>query len=160
VQPAETRSSRTRGSPWRCTNVDAARDKAVGVAKGAGGDVSSEQRSGAENARTTTIVFRVPPSDFDSLVTELGKLGTVLDSTTETQDVTGEVADLRGRIGAAKDSAAKIRELIGKATAISDIVTLEREYQARDAEIQSMTASSPRSRTARADRRSRCRCRS
>jgi hypothetical protein len=140
VQPAGDQIIKNARLAVAVTNVDAARDKAVGVAKGAGGDVSSEQRSGAEDARTATIVFRVPPSDFDSLVTELGKLGTVLDSTTETQDVTGEVADLRGRIGAAKDSAAKIRELIGKATAIGDIVTLEREYQARDAEIQSMTA--------------------
>ena len=140
VQPAGDQIIKNARVSVAATDVDAARDKAVAFAKGAGGDVSSEQRSGTEDARTATIVFRVPPSDFDSLVTSLGTLGTVLDSTTETQDVTGEVADLRGRIGAAKDSAAKIRELIGKATAISDIVTLEREYQARDAEIQSMTA--------------------
>jgi hypothetical protein len=121
-------------------DVDRARNEAVALAQAAGGDVASEERSGTDDERSATLVLRVPPEDFDALVTNLGKLGKVLDTRTETQDVTGQVADIEGRIKAAQDSAAQIRKLINRANAISDIVALEREYQARDAEIQSMSA--------------------
>jgi hypothetical protein len=122
------------------TDVDRARNEAVALTQAAGGDVASEQRSGTDDGRSATLVLRVPPEDFDALVTNLGKLGKVLDTKTETEDVTAQVADIEGRIRAAQDSAAQIRKLISRANAISDIVALEREYQARDAEIQSMSA--------------------
>jgi hypothetical protein len=121
-------------------DVDRARNEAVALAQAAGGDVSSEQRSGTDEGRSATLVLRVPPEQFDSYVTNLNKLGKVLDTRTETEDVTGQVADVEGRISAAQDSVRQIRKLIDRARAISDIVTLEREFQARDAEIQSMSA--------------------
>lgn len=121
-------------------DVDRARNEAVALAKAAGGDVASEERSGGEGGRSATLRLRVPPEDFDQLVTDIGKLGKVLTTKTETEDVTGQVADIEGRIEAAQDSARQIRKLVSRATAITDIVALEREYQARDAEIQSMSA--------------------
>jgi hypothetical protein len=120
-------------------DVAKARNDAVARAEAVGADVTSEQRAGVGPARSATITFRVSPGEFDGLVTSLGNLGTVVESTTTTEDVTGQVADVEGRIRAAKDSAEKIRALIARAEKITDLVALEREFAARDAEIQSMT---------------------
>ena len=121
-------------------DVAKARNDAVARAEAVGADVSSEQQAGVGEARSATITFRVTPNEFDGLVTSLGNLGIVVESTTTTEDVTGQVADVEGRIRAAKDSAEKIRALIARAEKITDLVALEREYAARDAEIQSMTS--------------------
>ncbi len=120
-------------------DVAKARNDAVARAQAVGADVSSEQQAGVGTARSATITFRVTPGAFDELVTSLGNLGAVVESTTTTEDVTGQIADVEGRIRAAKDSAEKIRALIARAEKITDLVALEREFAARDAEIQSMT---------------------
>ena len=86
-------------------DVAKARNDAVARAEAVGAEVSSEQQAGVGNARSATITFRVTPNEFDGLVTSLGNLGTVVESTTTTEDVTGQVADVEGRIRAAKDSA-------------------------------------------------------
>lgn len=125
-------------------DVDKARNDAVTIATGLGADISSEARAGTakDKNKSATLMFRVFPSDFDNLVTQLssGGLGEVVNSKTTTEDVTGQVADIEGRIRAAKDSAEKIRALIGRAEKITDLVSLEREFAARDAEIQSMAS--------------------
>lgn len=125
-------------------DVDKARNDAVNIATGLGADISSEARAGTakDKNKSATLMFRVFPSDFDNLVTQLssGGLGEVVNSKTTTEDVTGQVADIEGRIRAAKDSAEKIRALIGRAEKITDLVSLEREFAARDAEIQSMAS--------------------
>lgn len=121
-------------------DVNKARNDAVSRAQAVDADISSELRAGVGETASATIIFRVLPADFDSLVTNLSALGTVVESKTTTEDVTGQVADIQGRIEAAQDSAEKIRALIARADKIADLVTLEREYQARDAEIQSMSS--------------------
>lgn len=140
VQPSNEQIIKNARVSVAVADIDAARNQAVAYAEGVGGDVASEQRAGTDQGRTATITFRVPPADFDSLVTSLGKLGKVIESTTETQDVTADVADLKGRLAAKKDMAARVRKLIDRAEGITAIVELEREYEARDAEIQSMTS--------------------
>ena len=122
-------------------DVDKARNDAVGQAKGLGADLASEARAGTGEKKSATLVFRVPPTEFDNLVTAVGELGgEVTGSKTTTEDVTGQVADIKGRLGAAQDSAVKIRALIQRAEKITDIIALEREYESRDADIQSMAS--------------------
>ena len=125
-------------------DVDKAHNDAMAIAEALDADVSSATRAGTtkDKNKSATMMFRVFPAEFDKLVTQLssGVLGEVVNTKTTTEDVTGQVADIEGRIRAAKDSADKIRALIAKAEKITDLVTLEREYAARDAEIQSMAS--------------------
>lgn len=123
-------------------SVDRARDEAADQADAHGAQISSESQAGTGKNKSATMVFRVLPGDFDNFVTALGRLTDVevVGRDISSDDVTGQVADIEGRIRAAKDSAEKIRALIQRAEKITDLVTLEREYQARDAEIQSMSS--------------------
>lgn len=121
-------------------DVDKAVNDAAVRADGLGATVSSAARAGTGKNKSATLLFRVLPTDFDNLVTQLSALGDVVSSKITTEDVTGQVADVEGRIRAAKDSAEKIRALIARAEKISDLVMLEREYAARDADIQSMAS--------------------
>jgi len=116
------------------TDIDDAAAKAAALV-GPNGVVSGDERSKTSRHGTATLVLRVPPDRFASVVDGLAKLGKELDRTIQTEDVTEAVADLDSQIKSKRASLDRTRLLFSRATQISDIVTLERELAQREAEL-------------------------
>lgn len=112
------------------------------AAASVGGYISASDGSGD----TQSITMRIPVSQYDAARQRLGELGR-LDGSESTQDVTGQLADLDGRLQTMKDGVTRVRQLLTKATKISDVIAIESELSSREATLESTT----RQRAAMAD---------
>lgn len=125
-----------------------ARVRAINL--GAGGVVLSENigsypagetASAAVNPKTyAVLVISVPVDELDSTLDELQHLGTVLDRHSETQNVTADYVDVQARVTSMKKSVARVQDLIDKTSDIDQLVRLEQELAARQADLESMEA--------------------
>lgn len=119
----------------RVGDVETARRSAVTAAERAGGFLESEH-SALDTGTTPTL--RVRPESFTATLDAVARLGTVVGRAVSTDDVTGDVADVDGRLAAARASAARLRGLLGQATSVSDVAALESELTDRESDIESL----------------------
>ncbi len=115
---------------------EAARD-AVGVAERAGGFLAEEQSS-LEDDPSTRLVLKVLPERFVDALDELATLGEVTSKQVGSDDVTEVVVDLEGRLGAARASADRLRQLLGQAADVPQVVAVEAELARREGEVESL----------------------
>lgn len=94
------------------------------------------------NGEYAVVTVSVPASMLGATVTALGRLGKVTDQTTTTTDVTGRVIDTASRLKTLRASVARVRTLMGRATKISDVVPIESSLSTREADLESLEASS------------------
>jgi hypothetical protein len=59
---------------------------------------------------------------------------------TATEDVTAKLADVNSRVESAKASIAQLRRLFDRATALGQVIRLERELSQREADLESLQA--------------------
>ncbi|MGY1496656.1 DUF4349 domain-containing protein [Streptomyces sp. QTS52] len=124
-------------------NVPKALAKVRTVTENAGGFVGSEtttldqEEEGGEN---TDVVLRVPVAEYEQVLTDLEGTGKLLHREAEAKDVTEQVVDVESRITTQRASVNRIRELMDKATKLSDVVTLEGELSRRQADLESLLA--------------------
>ncbi len=116
-------------------DVDAAARDVVANAERAGGFLEGEQSTLAEG---TTLTVRVPPERFTATLDAVSRLGTVVERTVSTQDVTGDVADVDGRLAAATTSRDRLRGFLTKATTTGEVRELESELATREGELESL----------------------
>ena len=118
-------------------DVADAGDRATDVVEEAGGFLFS-QDSDLEDDPEVRITFKVPSERFRPVLDRLGDIGRTLSRTSSAQDVTDQVIDLDGRLASAQASAERLRGLIADATSTAEIIAVEKELEAREAEIESM----------------------
>lgn len=106
--------------------------KVRAAATSVGGYISASDGSGD----TQSITMRIPVGQYDAARQRLGELGR-LDGSESTQDVTGQLADLAGRLETMKDGVARVRQLLTKATKISDVIAIESELSQREEALES-----------------------
>ncbi|NEA66683.1 DUF4349 domain-containing protein [Streptomyces sp. SID12488] len=116
--------------------------KVRSVTANAGGFVGSEtttldKKEGGEN---TDVVLRVPVAEYEQVLKDLEGTGKLLHRQAEAKDVTEQVVDVESRITTQRASVNRIRELMDKATKLSDVVTLEGELSRRQADLESLLA--------------------
>lgn len=88
------------------------------------------------------FVVKVPPTDLDSLVADLGAtVGTVSGRTQETSDVTEQLVDLEIRIGVERDVINRFRVLLADASEFQDVVDIERVIAERTIALEQLLAS-------------------
>ncbi|MGW3243636.1 DUF4349 domain-containing protein [Streptomyces sp. NPDC001070] len=122
-------------------NVSGAVVRARTLVEGTGGYVGSESTSLDEDGREySTITLRVPPEGYDRVLEDLAKLGKLLNRKVDAQDVTGQVVDVESRLKTQRASVARVRELMDRATKLSDIVSLESELSTRQADLEALEA--------------------
>ncbi|MDG9717886.1 DUF4349 domain-containing protein [Streptomyces sp. DH24] len=132
---------RTASVSVRVKDVPKALEKARATAENAGGYVGSETTTADEGGRERTrVVLRVPVDKYEEVLADLEGAGTLLERTAKAQDVTDQVVDVESRIASQRASVARIRELMDRATRLSDVVTLEGELSARQADLESLLA--------------------
>jgi hypothetical protein len=126
----------------RTRHVAEALAKAQAVVDASGGFVADERTEADKrgNARFSTLTVRVPEDEFDSVLSDLGALGTLEQQTRSAQDVTAEVVDVDSRVASAQASIKRIRLLLGRAQDLGDVISLESELSTRQADLEALEA--------------------
>ncbi|MET0726636.1 MAG: DUF4349 domain-containing protein [Leifsonia sp.] len=121
--------------------VDAA-SRAASITTGAEGRVDSrsvrpETDGQAANAN---LVLRIPASQYEAVVDQIGGLGDLEDYTTDSADVTQQKKDLDARITALQKSTARLEQLMAQATTTADLIEIENALSGRQTELDSLAA--------------------
>ncbi|HEX4815495.1 MAG TPA: DUF4349 domain-containing protein [Nonomuraea sp.] len=126
----------------RVRQVAAAVEQAKQIVTAAGGHLSKEESNSASESRdTATLEFKIPPNAYGGALGRLGKeLGTRISLNQSTQDVTLQVADVNSRLKSAEESLASLRRLLERAETIGQVLEVEREISAREADLESLQA--------------------
>ena len=105
-----------------------------------GGTVSDEQTNSDARGRVTdsTLTLRVPTPRFSEAMTAFAGLGEVEQESRKSEDVTTRVIDNDARVRAAERSIRQIEALLGRATKLSDIISIESDLARRQADLDSL----------------------
>ncbi|MFC9674696.1 DUF4349 domain-containing protein [Streptomyces sp. NPDC056949] len=122
-------------------DVPQALDKARTAAEDAGGIVGNEStdRDGRGHERSR-VVLRVPQERYEQVLADLAGAGRLVERNVKAQDVTDQVVDVDSRIKSQRASVARVRELMDKATKLSDVVALEGELSTRESDLEALLA--------------------
>lgn len=132
---------RTASLTVQVKDVPKALDKARTTTEDAGGYVGQETTNrDDEGHEETRVVLRVPTQKYDDVLAGLEGAGKLLERDSKAQDVTDQVVDVESRIKTQRVSVTRIRELMDRATKLSDVVTLEGELSSRQADLESLLA--------------------
>lgn len=113
---------------------------AKGVAADHRGQLTDEQTETGNKGGVarSAIVIRVPASEFSQTMTDLGKVGKLVSSNTNSEDVTTQVIDTEVRVRAQEESLRRIETLLARAESIRDIMAIETQLSQRQAELDSL----------------------
>lgn len=132
---------RTASLTVRVEDAPKALDEARTATENAGGYIGDETtRRDGEGHERTRVVLRVPVEKYDAVLTELEGAGKLVARRAKAEDVTDQVVDVESRIKTQRASVARIRELMDRATRLSDVVTLEGELSTRQADLEALLA--------------------
>jgi Domain of unknown function (DUF4349) len=112
-----------------------ARDLAVR----SGGYVAAESSTGGDDP-AAVLRLRIPVDRADTAVGDLAALGEERTRTVDSEDVEDRLVDLESRTASARESIARVRALLERAADLEDVVLLERELAARQADYESLEA--------------------
>ena len=101
-------------------------------------DEDSARTDDDGEARSARLVLRVPTSSFDEARAALTGVGTLVAADPSVDDVTTQVLDIDVRVEAQKRSIERIQVLFDQATTIKDVVSIEGELSARQADLASL----------------------
>ncbi|MBO4259127.1 DUF4349 domain-containing protein [Streptomyces griseorubiginosus] len=141
--PKLTASSiiRTASLTVQVKDVPKALDEARSTTESAGGYVGDETTSrDPEGREHTRVVLRVPVDRYDQVLADLQGAGKLIDRTAKAEDVTDQVVDVDSRVKSQRVSVARVRELMDRATKLSDVVALEGELSSREADLEALLA--------------------
>ena len=84
------------------------------------------------------ITISVPESQLDSVVDDLGRLGTVIRSQSSSENVGAQIVDTDARLKTMSASVQRVRALMTRATDLTQIVNLESELSRRQADLEAL----------------------
>ena len=103
--------------------------------------VADESSQRYDDSVETTLTVRVPSAQFDGLMESLTELpGQVESRSISVDDVTREVADVSARLETKRLAEAQLRELLGRAGSVEDILAVQTRLQTVREEIESTEA--------------------
>ncbi len=110
------------------------------IGTGGGGDVPL-----ADSARVTAttygeITISVPSTELDSVIAELGGIGTVIRSTSASENVGGQIVDTQSRLATMRVSVERVRGFLAQSKDLTQIVAMEAELTRRQADLESLEA--------------------
>ncbi|MCJ0868977.1 DUF4349 domain-containing protein [Streptomyces sp. AP-93] len=136
-----TQIIRTASLGVETADVQKATAGARTAASSAGAYVGSEGTTRApDGSMTSTVTLRVPGERFDAVLAAMEGAGKLLERKVEAQDVTQKVADVDSRVKSQQASVVRVREMMEKASGLTDVVTLEAELSKRQADLESLLA--------------------
>ncbi|MGC1306305.1 MAG: DUF4349 domain-containing protein [Phormidesmis sp.] len=103
------------------------------------GDLFSLTDQG-ESQRQITAQFRIPADRLDATLDSLTEVGTVLNRSITTEDVSSQLVDLQARISNARQSEKVLKEIMSRSGDISDVLEVSRELSNTRQSIEQMAA--------------------
>lgn len=112
-----------------------------------GGSLPGDPRPLADNGQPSsdfngfgTLTLSVPADKLDVALDQLSaaQIGTVLQRTTASQDVTAQYVDTQSRLKTMRSSVDRVRALMAQAKDIGQVVALESEMSRRQADLESL----------------------
>ena len=141
---------RTASLQVQVDDVEAGAADVRRIAVAAGGMVVSENSSAVPSAGAkgsvdkegsrSVLALAVPSDSLDRVLDDVSKLGTTVQRSSSSRDVTSTYVDTQSRIATMKASLDQLRALLAKTTAIEQIVSLETEASRRQADLDSLQA--------------------
>ena len=132
---------RTTSLTVRVKDVSKSLEEARTVVENAGGTVGDETTDrDSEGRERSRVVLRVPADGYQEVLEALEGSGRLVDRRAKAQDVTDQVVDVASRVMSQRASVARIRELMDRASGLSDVVALEGELSTRQADLESLLA--------------------
>lgn len=121
--------------------IKASRD-AIRIVETAGGRVDgrTEYAPTETDQGSATLQLRIPADKLTATLDKLEELGRADEVTLSSSDVTVESQDLDARISALRASIERLNALMGQATDIDDLITLESAISSRQGELESLEA--------------------
>jgi len=108
--------------------------KARALAERYGGYISgSSQKEGKAQ-----ITIRVPKNKFQAAISEIEGYGKVLDERTTSEDVTERYIDLKARLENMQKQEQRLREILGMARTVDEVLKVERELERVRGQIESL----------------------
>ncbi|MDH2414770.1 DUF4349 domain-containing protein [Nocardioides sp. CER19] len=104
------------------------------------GQVTDQETATADDKKMgfARLVLRVPSRSFDDAMGDLEKAATLVDSKTTSTDVSTQVIDVDERVKSARASIDRITTLLSRAEKIGDIMAIESQLSAREADLNSL----------------------
>jgi len=114
----------------------------VRIVEGAGGriDARNEQRPTDAFEGSAWLQVRIPSGEINNVIDELDAVGEVTDVGINRQDVTATGQDLDARIAALQTSTDRLQELLARSATTRDLLEIERELAARQADLDGLRA--------------------
>lgn len=124
---------------FQCKDVNATKLQVEKIYTSLGAYSSNEGQDSYGDNLNYRHTIRVPAGKFDTLVTQLEKLATKVESKDiNTIDVTEEYIDLDTRLNTKKELEVRYREILKQARNVEEIIAVEREINNVRADIESM----------------------
>ena len=120
----------------RVGDVEVASRGALAKVTTAGGYLFSQRSTATSGAPSATLVFKLPPTAFLDVLTQLATLGTEVGRNVQADDVTAQLVDLDARLKAAQTSADRMRELLAHSANVTELVSVEGELAKREAAVE------------------------
>ncbi len=152
------RQVRTADLGLRVEDVTAAAAKVRSIATSVQGFVSAE-RTSADSAPTpkprsrpagvpasvpdageSVLTLRVPQVSLDRVMDQVAGLGDLVSRAQASTDVTTKYVDVASRLRTQRESVARVRVLLARATTIGQVVQVESELSRRQADLESLEA--------------------
>ena len=123
-------------------HLAALRQDAIDLVTGRGGQVADEQSQSDPRGVLdwVDLTLRVPAAGFDQAMDDLARLGTLRHREQSVKDVTTQVIDTDARVRAQEDSVASFQRLLGRASSIAEIMSVESQLASRQADLDSLKA--------------------
>lgn len=131
---------RTAWLTLRVDDLGSTAREIAGLARDAGGEVTAEDSGTAGTDPYASLTVKVPADGLDGFLEAVRALGTQVSSSVSAVDVTMQAQDLDARIATLRASTERMRELMDDATQVADIVAIEAELGARQAELDGLLA--------------------
>jgi hypothetical protein len=121
--------------------IDAGLAAATRAIDALGGYASASERSGSGDDAGASATFRIPAGRWDDALIAVRAVGeSVLDESTRTDDVTGQVVDLKARIRNLQVSEAAFQSIMDRASAIKDVLAVQDQLTSVRGKIEQLTA--------------------
>ncbi len=128
---------RTATLQLRVKDVSASMDAIRNVVGGHAGYVTGSESRQEGDYTVGTMTVQVPAAQFDGAMSQLRTLGIkVLNESVSSSDVTEEFTDLNSQLRNLRATESRILELMNRAEAIGDILSLDRELRGIQGEIE------------------------
>jgi len=109
-------------------NVEETQSKIIDTAKSLGGYMVESNLANPQDNATSTVVVRVPSANFQAALRSFrGFSVKVITENLSGQDVTDQYVDNQARLDTLNKTKAKFEEILQKATAVQDILEVQRE---------------------------------